>query len=74
LVPFQGLASTGIDREVSAFVIGREQPAMLVIDVLATLIFINSPDDVELGITNVVHGVDLHEILYRCWIGRFIRH
>lgn len=55
MVPFQVFASACVDREVSALVVGRKQPAMLVIDVLATLIFINSPDDIEMGIANVVH-------------------
>ncbi len=72
LVPFQRLASTCVDRQVCAFLIGRKQPAVLVVDVLATLIFINATDDVELGIANVVHGVDLHEILYWPFIGHFI--
>jgi hypothetical protein len=70
LVPFQGLASACVDRQVSAFVVGRKQPAVLVVDVLATLIFIDSANDVEMGIANVVHGVYLHEILYWCLIGR----
>ena len=56
LVSFQVFTSVRADRQVSAFVIGRKQPAMLVIDVLATLIFIDTPNYVAMRISEVVHG------------------
>ena len=46
LVAFQVLTSVHANRQVCALVIGRKQPAVLVIDVLATLIFIDTPDDI----------------------------
>jgi hypothetical protein len=48
LVAFQVLTSACVDGQVRALVVGRKQPAMLVIDVLATLIFIDSSDDIAM--------------------------
>lgn len=46
LVAFEVLTSICADRQVCALVVGRKQFSMLVIDVLATLIFIDTPDDI----------------------------
>ena len=56
MVAFQVLASIRANCEVCAFVVGREQPAMLVIDVLATLIVIDATDHIAMRISEVVHG------------------
>ena len=48
LVAFQVLTSTYVDCQVCALVVGRKQSSMLVIDVLATLIFIDPPDDIAM--------------------------
>ena len=55
LVAFQVLTSICADRQVCALVVGRKQPAMLVIDVLATWIFIDTPNDIAMRISEVVH-------------------
>ena len=48
LVAFQVLTSARVDGQVRALVVGRKQLAMLIIDVLAILIFIDSPDDIAM--------------------------
>ena len=48
LVAFQVLTSACVDGQVCAFVVGRKQSSMLVIYVLATLIFIDPPDDIAM--------------------------
>ena|GEM_PF-5736556 len=56
LVAFQVLASVRANCQVCAFVVCRKQSAMLVIYVLATLIFIDTPNYVAMRISEVVHG------------------
>jgi hypothetical protein len=48
LIAFQLLTSTCIDRQVCALVVGRQQVAMFVIDILTTLIFISPSDDIAM--------------------------
>jgi hypothetical protein len=48
LVAFQVLTSACVYRQVCALVVCRKQLAVLVIYVLATLIFIDSPDNVAM--------------------------
>ncbi len=48
LVAFQVFTSIYANRQVCTLVVGRKQPAMLVIDVLATLILSYSPNDVAM--------------------------
>jgi len=72
LIAFQVLASVRTDRQVCAFVVGRKQPAMLVIDVLATLIFSDTSNYVAMRISEVVHGFTSSEFYIGALLADFI--
>lgn len=55
LIAFQVLTPICVARQVCALVVGRRQLAVLAIYVLATLIFINSPDDIAMRISKATH-------------------
>jgi hypothetical protein len=56
LIALQLVAAAYVDRQVRALVVGRQQVAMYVIDVLAALVFIDASDDISVRIKNVTHG------------------
>lgn len=74
MVAFQVLTSVSADRQVCAFVVGREQPAILVIYVLATLIFIDTTNYVAMRISEVVHWFTSSKFYIGALLADFIRH